>query len=457
MAGIAQVARELGHSVTGSDAATYPPMSTLLESLGIEVREGFDPGHIPDDVDVCIVGNAMTRGNPEVEYILGNRLEFMSGPEWLRRAVLGRRRVIAVAGTHGKTTTTSMICHVLEQAGRRPGFLVGGVPGNFPVSARLGDSRWFVVEADEYDSAFFDKRSKFVHYFPEICVLNNLEFDHADIFTDLEAIKVQFHHLVRTIAGNGTIIANADDDNIADVLARGNYCPTEYFSVDDSHEGAWRIAVRRADYGTFDIIDPAGDTITIDWPLFGVHNAANALAAAAACRAAGIDSDLVGTALGSFVPPKRRLQLLAAVNGVSVYEDFAHHPTAIARTLEALAARHPGARLVAVLEPRSNTMRTAVHKASLGRALSRADECLVLASGSLAWDPAELVDDRGRRFCTSFERAADIAEHLRRTVQPGDIVVLMSNGAFEGLPGRVTKIFAGEGEPRTEMPVNRAV
>lgn len=457
MAGIAQVARELGHTVTGSDAATYPPMSTLLESLGIEVREGYDPQHIPEDVDMCIVGNAMTRGNPEVEYILGNKLEFMSGPEWLRRAVLGRRRVIAVAGTHGKTTTTSMICHVLEQAGQRPGFLVGGVPGNFPVSARLGDSPWFVIEADEYDSAFFDKRSKFVHYFPEIAVLNNLEYDHADIFTDIEAIKVQFHHLVRTIAGSGTIIANADDDNIADVLARGNYCRTEYFSIDGTRQGAWRIAAHRPDFGRFDIADPAGDTVTIDWPLFGAHNAANALAATAACRAAGIDRDLVGAALGGFVPPRRRLQLLAAVNGVSVYEDFAHHPTAIARTLEALAARHPGARLVAALEPRSNTMRTSVHEESLPRALSQADECLVLASGNLAWDPAKLVDDAGRRMCTSFERAADLVQHLRRTLRPGDVVVLMSNGAFEGLPGRVEQIFADNGEPRAEMPVNRAV
>src|SRR5690606_24788209 len=261
----------------------------------------------------------------------------------------------------------------------------------------------------------------------------------------------------RTIAGNGTIIANADDDNIADVLARGNYCPTEYFSVDDSHEGAWRIAVRRADYGTFDIIDPAGDTIMIDWPLFGVHNAANALAAAVACRAAGIDGALDDTALGSFVAQKRGLQLLAAVNGVSVYEAFAHHPTAIARTLEALAARHPGARLVAALEPRSNTMRTSVHAESLPRALSQADECLVLASGDLAWDPAKLVDDAGRRVCTSFERAADLVQRLRRTLRPGDVVVLMSNGAFEGLPGRVEQIFADNGEPRVEMPVNRAV
>ena len=454
MAGIAQLARELGHDVTGSDAHTYPPMSTLLADLGVTVRNGYRPAHIPDDVDACIVGNAMTRGNPEVEHVLNNRLDMMSGPEWLHRHVLRHRDVIAIAGTHGKTTTTAMVCHALDRAGEACGFLVGGVPGNFNVSARLGDGRWFVIEADEYDTAFFDKRSKFVHYHPRVAVLNNLEFDHADIFDDIAQIKTQFHHLVRIVPGNGTIVVNRADANLADVLARGCWSHLVSFEASDRRDDTWRVSNAGTDFRRFDIVAPDGRHETIEWPLFGAHNAANALAASAACDAAGLPLREIASSFASFKPPRRRLQHLGEFDGVVVYEDFAHHPTAIATTLDALAARHPDARLVAVVEMRSNTMRTPVHAARLGGILSRPAASIVLRGADMQWDPGALTDDAGSPVCAVFDDAGAIVEHLHSIARPGDVIVLMSNGGFQGLPAALVDAFAARGEPTAGAAVH---
>ncbi len=447
MAGIAQLARELGHDVSGSDANTYPPMSTLLTDLGITVRNGYRAEHIPFDVDVCIVGNAMTRGNPEVEHVLDNRLDIMSGPEWLHRHVLRHRDVIAVAGTHGKTTTTAMVCHALSSNGEACGFLVGGVPGNFGVSARLGDGRWFVIEADEYDTAFFDKRSKFVHYHPRIAVLNNLEFDHADIFDDLEQIKTQFHHLVRIVPGSGTIIVNRDDANLDDVLSRGCWSRVVPFEANRRDDGAWHIENASADFRRFDIVAPDGRRAPVDWSLFGAHNAANAVAASAACDAAGLTLQGTAASLVDFAPPKRRLQRLGEVGGVVVYEDFAHHPTAIATTLDALEAHHPDARLIAVVEMRSNTMRTPVHASRLGAILSRPAVALALRGSDMHWDPAALEDGDGNAVCEAFDDARDIIGRLCTMSRPGDVIVLMSNGDFQGLPAAFLAALATAREP----------
>ncbi len=437
MAGIAQIARELGHEVSGSDASTYPPMSTLLAGLDVDVANGYRAENVPPDVDMCLIGNAMSRGNPEVEHILDNRHDFMSGPEWLHREVLRHRDVIAVAGTHGKTTTTSMVCHVLESAGEHCGFLVGGVPGNFEVSARLGDGRWFVIEADEYDTAFFDKRSKFVHYHPRIAILNNLEYDHADIFDDLSQIKTQFHHLVRTIPGSGTIVANKGDENVMDTLSRGCWSRVRRFATGMAGGDTWRFGAHAEDYSAFEVIGPDERRIDVSWRLFGAHNAVNALAACAACDAAGIDAARIARGLSGFEPPRRRLQLLYDENELRVYEDFAHHPTAIATTLDALRARHPGSRLLAVVEMRSNTMRGGIHRQTLTEVLARPEASLVLRGPDMQWDPADMVDGGGEALCETFDDAGSIVERLLELARAGDVIVLMSNGGFQALPRRL--------------------
>lgn len=433
MGGIALLARATGFRVTGSDENVYPPMSTLLADQGIGVTRGYDPAQLDPAPDEVVVGNVMSRGNPAVEHVLNRGLAYTSGPQWLAENVLRGRWVLAVAGTHGKTTTASMLAWILEHAGLAPGFLIGGVPENFGVSARLGTAPFFVVEADEYDTAFFDKRSKFVHYRPRTLVLNNLEYDHADIFPDLAAIERQFHHLVRTVPGEGLIVCNAEDADLARVLSAGCWTPTEGFSTGGAAD--WQAQALEPDGSRFRIIaagNPRGEVV---WDLIGRHNMANALAALAAARHAGVPVEEGIRALATFRSVKRRLQLRGERSGVYVYDDFAHHPTAITVTLQALRARVGGARILAVLDPRSNTMRMGVHRDRLAAALAEADLVFLHAPADLGWDPAPVTD--------ALERAAacpDVDGLLRALLaqaRPGDHVLIMSNGGFGGLHERL--------------------
>lgn len=437
MGGVAALARELGHTVEGSDANVYPPMSTQLEALGIGLMSGYTAEHLqpgPDRVqpDLVVVGNAMTRGNPAVEYMLDARLRYISGPQWLGEAVLAERDVLAVAGTHGKTTTTSLLAHLLESAGLAPGFLVGGVPGNFGVSARLGQGKPFVIEADEYDTAFFDKRSKFVHYRPRIAILNNLEYDHADIFPDVAAIQRQFHHLVRTVPGNGRLIVNAHDERLAEVLAVGCWTPVETFGIG---RGDWQATLVEADGSAF-TVHRAGERIgEVRWSLLGHHSVMNALAALAAAAAAGADPRALLPAFVSFESVKRRMELVGEVNGVRVYDDFAHHPTAIATTLAGLRAKVGQARILVALEPRSNSMRQGAHAAALAPSLADADAVVFLHRPELPWDAGRVTAALGGRGTTAPTVDALIAA-LRTQARAGDQVIFMSNGGFEAAPRR---------------------
>ena len=437
MGGVAALARELGHAVEGSDANVYPPMSTQLEALGIGLMSGYAAEHLqpgPDHArpDLVVVGNAMTRGNPAVEYMLDARLRYISGPQWLGETVLAERDVLAVAGTHGKTTTTSLLAHLLESAGLAPGFLVGGVPGNFGVSARLGQGKPFVIEADEYDTAFFDKRSKFVHYHPRIAILNNLEYDHADIFPDVAAIQRQFHHLVRTVPGNGRLIVNAHDERLAEVLAMGCWTPVETFGIG---RGDWRATLVEADGSVF-AVHRAGERIgEVRWSLLGNHSVMNALAALAAAAAAGADPQALLPAFAGFESVKRRMELVGEVNGVRVYDDFAHHPTAIATTLAGLRAKVGEARILVALEPRSNSMRQGAHAEALAPSLADADAVVFLHRPELSWDAGRVTAALGGRGTTAPTVDALIAA-LRAQARPGDQVIFMSNGGFEAAPRR---------------------
>ncbi|KRE83664.1 UDP-N-acetylmuramate:L-alanyl-gamma-D-glutamyl-meso-diaminopimelate ligase [Rhodanobacter sp. Soil772] len=437
MGGVAALARELGHTVEGSDANVYPPMSTQLEALGIGLMSGYTAEHLqpgPDHVqpDLVVVGNAMTRGNPAVEYMLDARLRYISGPQWLGETVLAERDVLAVAGTHGKTTTTSLLAHLLESTGMAPGFLVGGVPGNFGVSARLGQGKPFVIEADEYDTAFFDKRSKFVHYRPRIAILNNLEYDHADIFPDVAAIQRQFHHLVRTVPGNGRLIVNAHDERLAEVLAMGCWTPVETFGIG---RGDWQATLVEADGSAF-AVHHAGERLgEVRWSLLGHHSVMNALAALAAAAAAGADPRALLPAFASFESVKRRMELVGEVNGVRVYDDFAHHPTAIATTLAGLRAKVGDARILVALEPRSNSMRQGAHAAALAPSLADADAVVFLHRPELSWDAGRVTAALGGRGTTAPTVDALIAA-LRAQARPGDQVIFMSNGGFEAAPRR---------------------
>jgi UDP-N-acetylmuramate: L-alanyl-gamma-D-glutamyl-meso-diaminopimelate ligase len=428
MGGIALLARALGHRVTGSDANVYPPMSTQLEAAGIGLMEGYDPAHLDPAPDVVVVGNAMKRGIPAVEAMLDRGLRYCSGPEWLRDNLLVDRWVLAVAGTHGKTTTASMLAWVLEDAGLSPGFLIGGVPLDFGLSARLGDAPFFVVEADEYDTAFFDKRSKFVHYRPSTLILNNLEFDHADIFDDLGQIKRQFHHLVRIVPGRGLIVHPGADPAIDDVLAMGCWTPCESFGA----QGRWTARLLVADGSRFAVMldgDPIGE---VDWGQTGRHNVHNALAVLAAARHAGVPVGAGIAALGRFKGVKRRMELRGEVAGVSVYDDFAHHPTAIATTLEGLRRRVGAQRILAVLEPRSNTMRLGVHNRELAASLDAADRVFVFAPADLGWNAADVFAVLGERAAVH----ADLDGLVRQVVaesRTGDQVLVMSNGGFGGI------------------------
>jgi len=471
MGGVAALARELGHTVEGSDANVYPPMSTQLEALGIGLMNGYaaehlqpGPGHLRPDL--IVVGNAMTRGNPAVEYMLDARLRYISGPQWLGETVLADRDVLAVAGTHGKTTTSSLLAHLLDSAGMAPGFLIGGVPGNFGVSARLGGRRQgtepssgaarhllpegegrivpplaapFVMEADEYDTAFFDKRSKFVHYRPRIAILNNLEYDHADIFPDVAAIQRQFHHLVRTVPGNGRLIVNAHDERLAEVLAMGCWTPVETFGIG---AGDWQASLIEADGSAFSVRHGGRPLGEIRWSLLGHHSVMNALAALAAAAAAGADPQALLPVFATFESVKRRMELVGEVDGVRVYDDFAHHPTAIATTLAGLRAKVGAARIWVALEPRSNSMRQGAHAAALAPSLADADGVLILQRAELPWDATAITAALAGRGATAPTVDALIAE-LRRQVRPGDQVIFMSNGGFEAAPRRFVESLRG--------------
>jgi len=433
MGGIAQLARQMGYTVSGSDANVYPPMSTQLEQAGIQIKEGFLPTHLEPEPDLVIIGNAMSRGNPLVELVLNRGMRYCSGPAFLAEHILPQRWVLGVSGTHGKTSTSSMIAWILEHAGFNPGFLIGGVPTNFDVSARLGSAPFFVVEADEYDTAFFDKRSKFVHYQPRTLVINNLEFDHADIFNDLDEIKRQFHHLVRTIPSNGRIIFPDSEQHIHDTLEMGCWTPLEL----TGRITGWQARNQTPDGSAFDVYFEDKMVAHLDWSQIGQHNVFNALAAIAAARHAGIRASDAVAALCEFKGVKRRLELSGSVNGINIYDDFAHHPTAIASTLAGLRQRVGNqARIIAVLEPRSNTMRMGVHKESLANSLEDADEIVMLQPENLSWDLNQVSTQLGEHGKV-FTQVSDIIEHLQHTVHTDDHIIIMSNGSFEEIHTRL--------------------
>ena len=433
MGGIALLARALGHRVTGSDANVYPPMSTQLEAAGIELMEGYDAAHLDPPPDVVVVGNAMKRGIPAVEAMLDRDMRYCSGPEWLRENLLRERWVLAVSGTHGKTTTASMLAWVLEDAGLDPGFLIGGVPLDFGVSARLGSAPFFVVEADEYDTAFFDKRSKFVHYGPRTLILNNLEFDHADIFDDLGQIQRQFHHLIRTVPGSGLIVHPAGAPAVDTVIGLGCWTPRETFGA----EGDWRAELIEPDGSRFRVRLHGAEAGVVDWGQSGLHNVENALAVLAAARHAGVPVGEAVEALGRFQGVKRRLELRGEVAGIRVFDDFAHHPTAIATTLDGLR-RRVGAeqRILAVLEPRSNTMRLGTHNAELAGSLTAADRVYVHAPSDLGWDAAAVLTSLGERLAV-HDAIEPIVTQVIADSRPGDQILVMSNGGFGGIHQRL--------------------
>ncbi|MDZ7829403.1 MAG: UDP-N-acetylmuramate:L-alanyl-gamma-D-glutamyl-meso-diaminopimelate ligase [Halofilum sp. (in: g-proteobacteria)] len=440
MGGIAQLAAAHGHRVTGSDANVYPPMSDQLEAAGIRLTEGWDPAQLEPAPDLVVIGNALARGNPAVEAVLDRGLDYASGPEWLREHVLRGRHVLAVAGTHGKTTTASMLAHVLDRAGLDPGFLIGGVPGSFGVSARAGSGDPFVVEADEYDSAFFDKRSKFVHYRPRTLVLHNLEFDHADIFDDLAAIQRQFHHLVRTVPGSGRLLVNAEAPALREVLDLGCWTPVEWLSV-TGVESDWRVTGAEADGSAFTVEGPGGSA-RVHWNLLGQHNLANGLAAVAAAGRVGVNVETACEALSGFPGVRRRLEIRAQHAGITLYDDFAHHPTAIATTLAGLRARVGEARILVALDLASNTMRAGVHAGRLGEALAAANRVYLHAGRELAWQPGTLVEELGGR-AEWYDSADALAGQIGADWAAGDHVVLMSNGGFGGLPGTLAARLEG--------------
>lgn len=433
MGGLAVIARQMGYQVSGSDHNVYPPMSTQLEQQGIKLMEGYRPENLQNNPDIVIIGNALSRGNPEVEAVLNQGLNYVSGPQWLSEHVLRNKWVLGVAGTHGKTTTTSMLSWILECQGLKPGFLIGGIPLNFGISARLGESSFFVVEADEYDSAFFDKRSKFVHYRPRTAILNNLEFDHADIFPDLDAIKRQFHHLVRTIPGQGLIIRPECDTNIKDVLDMGCWSPQAKTSIDGN--AAWNAQLISADGSRFSVLFEDELQGTLEWPLTGRHNVFNALSAIAAARHVGIAPKEAITALAGFKNVKRRMEIIASVNGITLYDDFAHHPTAIETTLDGLRKQVGQERIVAIVEPRSNTMRMGVHTETLAKSLHRADHAIIYQPQNLTWDLTDLTKyARNIDICHSLE---EIIAKLKLEFRYGGHFVLMSNGSFGGIYQRL--------------------
>jgi UDP-N-acetylmuramate: L-alanyl-gamma-D-glutamyl-meso-diaminopimelate ligase len=440
MGGLAVIARQLGYQVSGSDQNVYPPMSTQLEQQGIQLMDGYRAENLEGDPDLVIIGNALSRGNPEVEAVLNNGLNYVSGPQWLAEHVLHDKWVLGVAGTHGKTTTASMLSWILEHQGFNPGFLIGGIPLNFGISARLGGgpenkSGFFVIEADEYDSAFFDKRSKFVHYRPRTAILNNLEFDHADIFPDLDAIKKQFHHLVRTIPGEGLIISPECDANINEVLAMGCWTPVEKTAINANAQ--WNAKLLKADGSQFSVMFENNEQGLVDWSLTGEHNVYNALSAIVAANHVGILPKDAIAALGQFINVKRRMEVIARINGVTLYDDFAHHPTAIATTLDGLRKQVGQERIIAIVEPRSNTMRLGVHTETLAKSLGDADLAIIYQPKNLDWDLSKLKSYATNiEICQSLD---DIIAKLKVEAHSGGHFVLMSNGSFGGIYHRLQK------------------
>lgn len=424
MGGIAAIAKSLGHKVTGSDQNVCPPMSTQLEELGIELTQGYAVSQLEPKPDMVVIGNAMSRGNPCVEYVLDNGLPYTSGPEWLKHNLLQNSWVLAVAGTHGKTTTASMLAWVLEYAGLKPGFLIGGIVQNFGVSAKVGETPFFVIEADEYDTAFFDKRSKFVHYLPRTLILNNLEFDHADIFEDLNAIKKQFHHLMRTLPQSGKVIWPKQDVALNDVIAQGLWSESETLGDD------WSYELIKADGSEFNVLLNGEKQGIVCWQAIGEHNVKNAIMTIAAARHVGIAIDHSIDALGEFISPKRRMELKADINNIKVYDDFAHHPTAIKTTLAGLRAKVGDEKIIAILEPRSNTMKMGVHQHTLLDSLRDADEVLLFEPENLNWSLKDQADKAGMQC---FSSTQTIIDTVLENIEPNQHILIMSNGGFNGL------------------------
>ncbi|RTR40205.1 UDP-N-acetylmuramate:L-alanyl-gamma-D-glutamyl-meso-diaminopimelate ligase [Shewanella canadensis] len=446
MGGLALLARAEGHKVTGSDANVYPPMSTQLEEQGIELIQGFDPSQLgkneDDAPDLVVVGNAMSRGNPCVEAVLNRGLKYTSGPQFLAEHILPNRWVLAVSGTHGKTSTSSMLAWILEECGYEPGFLIGGVPQNFGVSARLGNSPFFVVEADEYDSAFFDKRSKFVHYQPRTLVINNLEFDHADIFDDLKAIQRQFNHVIRTVPGQGKVIWPKDSVAVQQVIEMGCWSEQETYTKSQSRgpkaieqqapAQGWSTQLIADDGHKFELFFNGDSLGILDWSLIGQHNVENATMAIAAARHVGVQPEAAIEALTKFLPPKRRMELIGTVNGIEVYDDFAHHPTAIATTLQGTRAKVGEGKITIILEPRSNTMKSGVHKDTLAGSMELADEAYLYQADNIGWD-VQAAMDKAQLPVTVLYQIDEIIDAVASKAKSGDTIIVMSNGGFGGL------------------------
>lgn len=437
MGGLAMLARELGLKVSGSDANVYPPMSDQLAAAGIDVMQGYLPEHLDPAPDLVVMGNAMSRGNPAVEYVLNKGLPYTSGPQWLSEHVLQGRWVLGVSGTHGKTTTSSMLAHILEYAGMEPGFLIGGVPADFSVSARLGNTPFFVIESDEYDTAFFDKRAKFVHYRPRTLIINNLEFDHADIYADLAAIQTQFHHLIRTIPAEGLIVKPTDVEAIDTMLAKGCWTPQQSFSAS---QGDWQL-VKGSEDGSEFTVQHKTDQATVNWGLLGQHNVQNALAAMAAAHHVGVSVALAAEALSQFRGVKRRLEVRGEVNGVRVYDDFAHHPTAIKTTLAGLRANIGDKKLIAVFEPRSNTMKMGVHQQTLGASFEDADSVFMYQDADLGWSINDMQTTLNSKLHLS-NAIDDLVEKVCAEAASGDYIVVMSNGGFGGIHNKLLQALS---------------
>ena len=437
MGGVAQIASSLGHQVTGSDQNVYPPMSDQLSALGIGLMNGYEPEHLDPTPDLVIVGNTLSRGNRALESVLNRQLPYVSGPEWLYQAVLKDKHVLAVSGTHGKTTTTTILSWILEYSGLKPGFLIGGVAENFGLSARYTDSDYFVIEADEYDTAFNDKRSKFLHYHPKTLIINNIEFDHADIFHDIAVIRREFHHLLRTIPQHAKLIVPSDDFEVEKVIEAGCWTPVERFSGSNAE---WTLTDTDRDYQHFSVSKQGEIVGKASWSLIGEHNANNALAAIIAAHDVGISVDKACAALADFKSVKRRLECIYDAKGIRVYDDFAHHPTAIAKTLKALRQHAGKGRLIAIMEPRSNTMRMGVHAKTLANAFIDADLVLLFQANNVDWDIAAHMSDLGDR-CRVFTNIDEMISLISKEHQQGDHIVIMSNGAFGGIHKKLVDVL----------------
>ncbi len=439
MAAVAKLARDMGFDISGSDQGVYPPMSDFLAGEGIAAFEGYDVAHLDPRPDLVVIGNAMSRGNTEVEAVLDQQIPYMSAPEFLGRQILLGRHSVVVAGTHGKTSTASLMAHVLEVAGKHPGFMIGGVPENFGGGARLGEGEAFVLEGDEYDTAFFDKRSKFLHYQARTLILNNLEYDHADIFPNLEAIKMQFHHLIRTVPGSGRIVCNSDDSNLKDVLARGCWTPVAYFSEKrETSSAEWQWETLQEDGSRFRLWHAGEVFLEAEWGMIGRHQVSNACAVAAVAVGFGIAAEVIGNAFDSFAGIRRRMTLVGEAGGVHVYDDFAHHPTAIRGVVQAMKSRMQDGRLWVVVEPRSNTMRTRIHQDALPKCFAGADRVLFVPPSERNLNPGEVLD--ANAVCGAIGSHADvlpdvasIVDLIGREAKSGDAVLVLSNGGFDGI------------------------